>query len=66
MRDQQEHLNRRKNWNRALSTAALKELMTAMNARVTQLVEGIANQKGEVDMSQLVSFFTYDFMCDMA
>ncbi|KAJ3557179.1 hypothetical protein NM688_g1614 [Phlebia brevispora] len=58
LQDQAEHLRRRKSWNRGLNIAAIKELAPTMTARITQLVDGIGSQKGAVDLSKWVSFFT--------
>ena len=64
-RDPVEHARRRRPWNRAFSTAALKEYEPIVAKRVSQLVEGISQRKGVTDLAQWISFFTYDFMGDM-
>ncbi|KAI0345507.1 cytochrome P450 [Trametopsis cervina] len=64
--DPKEHTRRRRPWNRAFSTPALKDYQPIVARRVSQLVEGLQNQHGTVDLSQWISFFTYDFMGDMA
>ncbi|PSR70846.1 hypothetical protein PHLCEN_2v13287 [Hermanssonia centrifuga] len=66
IQDPREHLIRRKPWNRAFNTGSLKELQPLLAARVGQLVESVGKQEGVVDLSAWISFFTYDFMCDMA
>ncbi|KAK7692347.1 hypothetical protein QCA50_003972 [Cerrena zonata] len=61
-----EHSRRRRAWNRAFSVAALKEYEPMVAKRVNQLVDRIASEKGVVDISACIGFFTYDFMGDMA
>lgn len=65
-RDPIEHARRRRPWTRAFSTAALKEYEPIVANRVAQLVEAVGHQKGVTDLAQWISFFTYDFMGDMA
>ena len=60
------HAKRRRPWNRAFNTSALKEYEPVVARRATQLVESISKQKGFTDLAQWISFFTYDFMGDMA
>ncbi|KAI0344473.1 cytochrome P450 [Trametopsis cervina] len=64
-RDQTEHARRRRIWNRALNTTALKDHEPTIAKRVDQLVEVLGSQKGTVDLAQWLSFFTYDYMCDI-
>ncbi|THG95018.1 hypothetical protein EW026_g6557 [Hermanssonia centrifuga] len=64
-RDSTEHARRRKPWNRAFNTTAIKEYQPIISKRVTQLVDRLAEQKGTVDLAKWISFFTYDFMGDM-
>ncbi|KAI0643598.1 high nitrogen upregulated cytochrome P450 monooxygenase 2, partial [Trametes meyenii] len=60
-----EHARRRRPWNRAFSTAALKGYEEIIGRRVTQLVDALSAQKGAVDLGKWIDFFTYDFMSDM-
>ncbi len=65
LRDHGEHARRRRPWTRAFSTNALKEYQPIIARRVTQLVDGLAAQKGATDLAAWISWFTYDFMSDM-
>ena len=65
-RDPVEHARRRKPWNRAFNSTALKEYEPIVTRRASQLLEGVASKKGVLDLAQWISFFTYDFMGDMA
>ncbi|THG99327.1 hypothetical protein EW026_g3001 [Hermanssonia centrifuga] len=65
-RDPVEHAQRRRPWNRGFSTAALKEYQPIIAKRVAQLVESLASEQGVVNLVERISFFTYDFMGDMA
>ncbi|KAG6872248.1 hypothetical protein C0995_011597 [Termitomyces sp. Mi166 len=66
LRDKTEHTRRRRPWTRAFSTAALKGYEEIITNRCVQLVEAVGRQTGAVDMAQWISFFTYDFMNDLA
>lgn len=61
-----EHNNRRKPWNRAFNIAALKGYEEIIEGRAVQLVQALNKKSGPVDLSMWMSFFTYDFMSDMA
>lgn len=63
-----EHAHRRKPWNRAFNSTALKGYEEILEKRITQLVNLLDNRSfsGEVDLAQCISYFTYDFMSDMA
>ncbi|KAI0712109.1 cytochrome P450 [Earliella scabrosa] len=66
--DIREHARRRRPWNRAFSTAALKGYEEILAPRVEQLVELLATHDSEdrpVDLGKCVGSFTYDFMSDM-
>ncbi|KAI0772263.1 cytochrome P450 [Irpex lacteus] len=65
-RDPVEHARRRKPWNRAFNSAALKEYHPKIAHRAAQLVDSLASQKGIVDLATWISLFAYDFMGDMA
>ncbi|GBE87050.1 Cytochrome P450 67 [Sparassis crispa] len=60
-----EHAERRKPWNRAFNSAALKGYEDIIARRATQLVENIA-RRGKVDLGTWFSWFSFDFMSDMA
>ncbi|KAK1230458.1 hypothetical protein PQX77_006452 [Marasmius sp. AFHP31] len=69
IRDVAYHLRRRKPWNKALSTAGVKAYEPILRARLVQLVEvldGKASRKEVIDLAEWLSFFSYDFMGDMA
>ncbi|OBZ68837.1 hypothetical protein A0H81_11384 [Grifola frondosa] len=66
LRDLNEHAVRRKIWNRAFSSAALKGYEEIIAKRAAQFVEGLEVQDSEVDLSKWFGWFTYDFMSDMA
>lgn len=53
------HAQRRKPWNRAFGGPALKEYQQFLQKRASQFVEGLAKQRGAVDLAQWLSFFTY-------
>ncbi|OCH86875.1 high nitrogen upregulated cytochrome P450 monooxygenase 2 [Obba rivulosa] len=59
-----EHLERRKLWNRAFNTTALKGYEHIIARRANLLVETIA-EAGEVDLATRISWFTFDFMSDL-
>ncbi|KAL0580842.1 hypothetical protein V5O48_001133, partial [Marasmius crinis-equi] len=64
-----EHLHRRKPWNKAFNTSGVKAYEPLLRARLLQLVEildGKAGGKQVVDIAEWLSFFSYDFMGDMA
>ena len=64
--DTTEHSRRRKPWNRAFSSASLKEYQPVISRRVVQLVQALQAQEGVLDLAEWISFFTFDFMGDMA
>ena len=49
-----------------MNTTALKEYEPIVAKRAAQLVERVGEQKGVLDLAQWISYFTYDFMGDMA
>ncbi|EMD31379.1 hypothetical protein CERSUDRAFT_119768 [Gelatoporia subvermispora B] len=59
-----QHLERRKLWNRAFNTAALKGYEHIIARRANLLIETIAEAK-EVDLATRISWFTFDFMSDL-
>ncbi|KAJ7352392.1 cytochrome P450 [Mycena albidolilacea] len=68
LRDPEEHARRRRAWNRAFSTPALKDYEVLIDARISQLVDilttKIASQK-PVDLSKWLGWLTYDIMNDI-
>ncbi|KAJ8507214.1 hypothetical protein ONZ45_g10397 [Pleurotus djamor] len=61
----EEHLRRRKPWNRALSTSAVKDYEVVLTSRVRQLANTLSKQQGSLDLSLWINYFSYDFMSDM-
>ncbi|KAH9938835.1 high nitrogen upregulated cytochrome P450 monooxygenase 2 [Epithele typhae] len=64
--DGDEHLSRRRPWNRGLAPSALKEYEPRVRARGNQLLTRLGEQNGEVVLGKWFNYFSYDFMCDMA
>ncbi|KAJ7760753.1 cytochrome P450 [Mycena maculata] len=66
LRDPEEHARRRRAWNRAFSTPALKDYGILIDARISQLVD-ILNTKVEtpLDLSKWLGFLTLDIMNDV-
>ena len=52
------HQSQRRAWNRALSTAAVKEHAQVMVAWARVLVERLAEQQGEVSLDMWLNYFT--------
>ncbi|KAI0751746.1 high nitrogen upregulated cytochrome P450 monooxygenase 2 [Daedaleopsis nitida] len=65
-RNTHEHARKRKPWNRAFNSAALKGYEDIIAKRVSELADGLAKQKSEVDLGKWIGWFSYDFMSDMA
>lgn len=61
-----EHTRRRRPWNRAFNTEALKGYEEIIEKRANQLMETLSCQVGATNLAQWISFFTFDFMSDMA
>lgn len=61
-----EHTLRRRPWNRAFNSVALKDYEEIVNRRASQLMQALGNQVGPTNLSQWISYFTFDFMSDMA
>ncbi|KAF7330420.1 Cytochrome P450 [Mycena venus] len=59
------HANRRRLWNRGMSTESLKEYEEIIAKRATQLLDCIADMR-TIDFSAWISYFAFDFMGDMA
>ncbi|THH23115.1 hypothetical protein EUX98_g8060 [Antrodiella citrinella] len=64
--DTAEHLRRRKPWNRAFNTAALKGYEPVVAERVSQFVHVLKSQTGVVDLTQWINAYSFDVMSDMA
>ncbi|PCH42796.1 cytochrome P450 [Wolfiporia cocos MD-104 SS10] len=71
-RNKELHAESRRTWNRAFTTAAVKDYEPIMVRRAAQLVEELRmrcaeQQRNEVqvDLSRWLSYFTFDFMGDM-
>ncbi|KAJ6490679.1 cytochrome P450 [Mycena vitilis] len=60
------HANRRKIWNRGMSSESLKDYESILAKRVTQLVARLEGLTGPVDIAKWFNYFTFDFMGDMA
>ncbi|KAJ7805633.1 cytochrome P450 [Mycena olivaceomarginata] len=60
------HANRRRIWNRGLSSESLKDYESILAKRVTQLMDRLEGLSGPVDIAEWFSYFTFDFMGDMA
>ncbi|KZP29270.1 cytochrome P450 [Athelia psychrophila] len=61
-----EHTRRRRPWNRAFNSEALKGYEEIIEKRATQLVQTLNNQVGSTNLAMWISYFTFDFMSDMA
>ena len=59
--DKDEHLRRRRAWNRAFSTAAVKNHRELVASRVRLLVESLEEQGGEVFLGRWMEYFSYVF-----
>ncbi|RDX41710.1 high nitrogen upregulated cytochrome P450 monooxygenase 2 [Lentinus brumalis] len=69
--DTEEHLRRRRAWNRGLGPVALREYEGIVAERARQLAARLEEQQGEVSLGQWVNYFgrvhlSYDVMSDMA
>ncbi|KAL4259956.1 Cytochrome P450 superfamily protein [Pleurotus pulmonarius] len=62
----EEHTARRRLWNRGMSGDSLREYEGLISERAHELVERLAGLEGSVDFSKWLSFFSFDFMGDMA
>ena len=69
IRDVEEHLHRRRAWNRGLGPAALRAYEDVLARRARLLVSKLeerARDGEEVDLGRWFGSFGYDFMSDMA
>ncbi|KAJ7163956.1 cytochrome P450 [Mycena crocata] len=66
LRDPEEHARRRRAWNRAFSTPALKDYEILIDTRISQLVDILTSKIGtSVDLSRWLGWLTYDIMNDV-
>ncbi|KLO10727.1 cytochrome P450 [Schizopora paradoxa] len=68
LRDPVEHLRRRKVWNRAFTTNAVKDYEEVVVKRSLQLLDALVSQSangGSIDLTKWYSYFTFDIMGDM-
>ncbi|KAJ6466548.1 cytochrome P450 [Mycena vitilis] len=68
LRDPEEHARRRRAWNRAFSTPALKDYEVLIDARISQLVDILTKKVlsgNSVDLSKWLGWLTYDIMNDV-
>ncbi|KZP24238.1 cytochrome P450 [Athelia psychrophila] len=61
-----EHTRRRRAWNRAFNSEALKGYEEIIEKRANQLMQTLGNQVGSTNLAMWISYFTFDFMSDMA
>lgn len=64
VRDGPEHAKRRRTWNRGFSPASLRDYEPMVRERILGLSKAIA-QRGQVDLSIIFGYFTFDIMADM-
>ncbi|THH30118.1 hypothetical protein EUX98_g4053 [Antrodiella citrinella] len=62
--DSAEHLHRRKPWNRAFNTEALKAYEPVVAERVTQFVHILKGKIGVADLAQVLNAFSFDVTSD--
>ena len=55
----EEHMRRRRAWNRGLGPGALKEYESRVATRVQQLVHRLEEQEGEVILGIWMNYFSY-------
>ena len=56
------HANRRRLWNRGMSSESLKEYEDVIVQRATQLLERLEGISGSVDLVSWINFFTCVFV----
>ena len=57
-REPQDHQRRRRPWNRAFNSAALKGYEDIVSKRVVELSDQLALQKSEVDLGKWIGWFS--------
>ncbi|KAI0687961.1 cytochrome P450 [Cerioporus squamosus] len=65
IQDTDAHLRRRKNWNRGMGSAAIKEYEHFVARRVRQFLSRLEEQKGEVVIGTWFNYLTYDTTLDI-
>lgn len=63
--DPQEHMVRRRIWNHGLSVSSVQNYEVYLRKRISQLLLKL-EKKTSVDLSSWLSFFSFDFMGDLA
>ncbi|KII88389.1 hypothetical protein PLICRDRAFT_54227 [Plicaturopsis crispa FD-325 SS-3] len=67
LRSPAEHARRRKPWNRAFASAALKDYQEIVIQKSRELIGVLSSRRSEVvDLSIWMSYFSFDFMGEMA
>ena len=56
--DLDEHLMRRRRWNRALAPSALKEYEGRVSERARALIQRIGEQPGEIVLGKWIDYFS--------
>ncbi|KAJ7675032.1 high nitrogen upregulated cytochrome P450 monooxygenase 2 [Mycena olivaceomarginata] len=64
--DMAEHAEKRKSWSQGFTPTALKEYDPIIQGRTNQLVQRLEQQVGTIDLGKWISYFTFDFMGDIA
>ncbi|KAF5340888.1 hypothetical protein D9758_012174 [Tetrapyrgos nigripes] len=64
LRNTKEHATRRRPWNQAFSSTALKEYEPLINARTSQLAGALGQQSNSVNLTKWIFYFAYDMMSD--
>ena len=59
--DLDEHLSRRRAWNRGLGPGALKEYEGRVAQRAQQLIHRLEDQNGEIVLGTWINYFAYVF-----
>ncbi len=59
--DTEEHIRRRRAWNRGLGPSALKEFQHLIIRRARQLVDRLAEQNAVVDMGKWFNYFRWGY-----
>jgi cytochrome P450 len=60
------HAHRRRLWNRGMSAEALYEYESMIQHRLDQMIEEMPKRPNPVDLSKWITYFSFDFMGDMA
>ncbi|KAJ3988632.1 cytochrome P450 [Lentinula detonsa] len=64
VRNNKEHAVRRRPWNCAFSSTAIKNYEPLIEARTNELVDMLGRQTGTVDLLKWMKYFSYDIMTD--